>query len=95
MTAAVWIAVVGVGVTVLVNLIGYAVAWGILKTTVGTLKEEVEDLRDKVDALSDLHLKVVKIETRLDALLEQFKDLNASIRWMREPAAYDKMGRPG
>jgi hypothetical protein len=43
-----------------------------------------------IGALNDLKVSVVRLETRLDALIEHVRDLNASLRWMREPAD----GRP-
>jgi hypothetical protein len=32
--------------------------------------------------------RFARIEVRLDGMAEQLRDLNASIRWMREPAEH-------
>lgn len=53
------------------------------------------ELGKKLDALQDMDVRVARIETRIDGLFEQFKDLNASLRWMRNPAEYEKITRPG
>lgn len=63
------------------NLLIGGVAWG-------ALRSEVHRLRKDVDGLSDLGERMVRMETKQDAMIEQMRDLNASIRWMREPADY-------
>ncbi len=78
-----WIAMLGMAVTLLLNLAGYLVAWGVLKGTVKSLGDRVGSLEDDSGAAADLRVQVARVETRLDALLEQFRDLNAAIRWMR------------
>jgi hypothetical protein len=80
-----WIAVASVVTAVGANVAGYLVAWGALKGTVAALANRVALLEGKMDALDELRLNVAKLETRLDVLIEQVRDLNASIRWMREP----------
>lgn len=78
-----WIAMLGMAVTLLLNLAGCLVAWGMLKSTVTTLGERVSSLEAEAGATPDLRVQVARLEARLDALLEQFRDLNAAIRWMR------------
>ena len=89
------IAIIGIVVTVLLNAAGYLVAWGVLQGTVRALSDRVKVVEGELAALKSLELQVTKIETKLEGLLEQFKDLNASIRWMREPAPYEGQPQPG
>lgn len=83
MNAPDWLAVIGMAVTLLLNLAGYLVAWGALKSTVRTLTDRVAGLEGEAGAVGELRVQIAKIETRLDGLLEQFRDLNSAIRWMR------------
>ena len=83
------IPLIGIVATVLLNAAGYLVAWGVLQGTVKALGERVTALEAEVAAVTDLKLQVVRVETRLDALVEQIKDLNASIRWMRSVPEYE------
>ena len=76
MDAAAWIALAGVVVTIAVNGGGYLVAWGAMKGAVSALGARVALLESQMRALDELKLDVARLETRL----------NASIRWMREPA---------
>lgn len=84
-----WVAAVGLAVTVLLNVAGFLVAWGLLQGTVKALGDRVIALESEIAAVTELKLQVVKVETRLDALVEQLKDLNASIRWMRSVPDYE------
>lgn len=77
------LALAGMALTLLLNLAGYLVAWGVLKGTVKTLGERVASLEVEAGAVADLRVQIARIETRLDGLLEQFRDLNSAIRWMR------------
>jgi len=85
MEPAVWIALAGAIATAAINLGGYLIAWGVMKGTVAALAGRVASLEGEMRALDGLKLDVARLETRLDALIEQVRDLNASIRWMREP----------
>jgi hypothetical protein len=85
-TAAEWIALVGVIAGGLINLGGYLVAYGVLRGTVGALSLRVTALETDVKTLDDMKLTVARVETRLEAVIDQLRDLNASVRWMREPA---------
>jgi hypothetical protein len=89
MASPVEIAAAGVLVTVLVNGAGCLVAWGVLKGTVRALDRRVEALEAELGSVTELKVAVAEVKTTLAFLLEQFKDLNAAIRWMRDPAAYD------
>ncbi len=86
MNAAAWISLAGAIATAGINLGGYFIAWGAMKATVAALTGRVAALEGELRALDELKLDVARLETRLDALIEQVRDLNASIRWMREPA---------
>ena len=86
MDPAAWIALAGAVVTAGINLGGYFIAWGAMKATVTGLSGRVSALEGELRALDELKLDVARLETRLDALIEQVRDLNASIRWMRDPA---------
>ena len=83
MSAPDWLAVISMALTLLLNLAGYLVAWGVLKGTVKTLTDRVATLESEAGAVGELRVQIAKIETRLDGLLEQFRDLNSAIRWMR------------
>ncbi len=83
MSAPDWLAVLGMALTLMLNLAGYLVAWGVLKGTVKTLTDRVATLEGDAGAVGELRVQIVRIETRLDGLLEQFRDLNSAIRWMR------------
>jgi len=85
MDPAAWIALAGALATAAINLGGYLIAWGVMKGTVAGLASRVASLEGEMRALDELKLDVARLETRLDTLIEQVRDLNASIRWMREP----------
>lgn len=87
MDAAAWIALAGAVATAGINLGGYLVAWGVMKGTVAALAARVSALEGELRALDELKLDVARLETRLDTLIEQVRDLNASLRWMRDPPA--------
>jgi hypothetical protein len=79
------IALAGVLMAVGVNLGGYLVAWGALKGQVTALGARVAALEGQLRALEELKLDVARLQTRLDTLIDQVRDLNAAIRWMRDP----------
>lgn len=89
MHAAEWIALVIGIVGLAINLATILIGYGVLKGTVTALSARVGTLESEMGAFGELRLQVARVETRLEGLVEQFKDLNASIRWMREPAAYE------
>jgi hypothetical protein len=59
-----------------------------MKGTLAALASRVASLEGEMRALDELKLDVARLETRLDTLIEQVRDLNASIRWMREPSEF-------
>lgn len=73
-------AVFGLILAAVVQAVGIII-WG------ATLTQRVKQLEEVVGPLKAMPEKVARIEERLDSLLDQFRDLNASIRWMRDPAA--------
>jgi hypothetical protein len=85
MTTDAWIALAGAVVSVLLNIGGYLIAWGVMKGTVASLAARIGALERDMKAVGELKLDVARLETRLDALIEHVRDLAASIRWMREP----------
>lgn len=97
MTAPDLLAAAGMGLTLLLNLAGYLVAWGVLKGTVKTLSDRVAVLEGEAGAVGELRVQIARVETRLDGLLEQFRDLNSAIRWMRAdaPGAFEAGPSPG
>lgn len=56
------------------------VVWG------ASLTQRVKRLEEDMKPLKEMPEKLARIQERQDSLLDQFKDLNASIRWMRSPA---------
>jgi hypothetical protein len=85
MNAAAWIALAGAVATAVINLGGYLIAWGAMRANIVSLTGRVTVLEGELRALDGLKLDVARLETRLDALIEHVRDLNASLRWMREP----------
>jgi hypothetical protein len=80
-----WIALGGAVATPLISAAGYFIAWGMMKGSLLALGGRVGRLEGEMRALDGLKLDVARLETRLDVLIEQVRDLNAAIRWMREP----------
>ena len=60
----------------------------------GQMHQRVRSMELELRALQDMDSRMARVETRLDGLYEQFKELNASIRWMREPAATPYRAEP-
>jgi hypothetical protein len=52
------------------------------------LAQRVKSLEAEVEPLKQLAIQFARMEVKLDGLLEQFKDMNASMRWLRTPAPY-------
>jgi hypothetical protein len=88
MDVAAWIALAGAVVTVLVNVAAYLIAWGSLRATVGSNTRRIDDLEREMETVGQLKVAVGEVKTSISFILEQLKDLNSSIRWMREPALY-------
>ena len=85
MTASAWIALAGAVFTLAANLAGYLVAWGVMQATVQSLAGRIGMLEREVSAFGELKVEVARIGERQDLWIEQLKDLNAAIRWMRGP----------
>lgn len=86
MSASAWIALAFGASALCLNLIVIAVGYGVLKGTVAGLALRVSALEVEIGTLNELKVTVAEVKTTMGFLLEQFKDLNASVRWMREPA---------
>ncbi len=52
----------------------------------GRIDQRVRSLEEDCRALKALPVSLARVETRLDALVDKFTELNESIRWMRQPA---------
>ena len=81
-----WVAVSVSGFGLVLNIAAFAVGYGMLRGTVAALGLRVTALEAEIGAIGDMKVKVAEIATRQDVWIEQLKELNASIRWMREPA---------
>lgn len=57
-----------------------------LEGRVNDAHRRCDDLKSAIKGLEEMPERMARIETRLDGVLEAFRDLNASIRWMRQPA---------
>lgn len=89
MNPAAWIALVIGAATLFLNCAALLIGYGVLRGTVTALGVRVASLEAEINTLNELKVTVAEVKTSLHFLVEQFKDLNASIRWMREPATYD------
>ncbi len=58
----------------------------VTKATMQSLAGRVDSLEREVSGFSALKIELARIGERQDLWIEQLKDLNAAIRWMREPA---------
>jgi len=88
MNAAAWIAVAGAILTLILNVAGYLVAWGVMKGTIKALGDRLTAVEGEAKAIGEIKVELATVKAQLAGLLEQFKDLNASIRWMRDPAEH-------
>jgi hypothetical protein len=88
MTPAAWIAICFGLSSLVLNLVALAVGYGVLKGTVGAQDKRIKALEAEIGAVTELKVAMGEVKTSVGFLLEQLKDLNASIRWMREPAQY-------
>jgi hypothetical protein len=94
MNAEAWVALAFGTTGLLLNLVLLGVAFGVLRGTVMALHGRVTALEGEMSALNELKVKVAEIRTRQDIWIEQLKELNASIRWMRDPAGHKAAGAP-
>ena len=89
------IAICGIIITILLNAAGYLIAYGMLRATVGALSERVKSLETEMKAMGEIKVHVAELRTGFTFMMEQFKELNASIRWMRGPSDFETKGGPG
>jgi hypothetical protein len=87
MTPAAWIALAGAVFTLAANLAGYLVAWGVMQATVQSLAGRIGTLEREVSAFGAMKVELARIAERQDVQIEQLRDLNAAVRWMRQPVA--------
>lgn len=72
-----------------------AVVWLVrLEGRAHDAQRRCDELKERLSSLEDVDVRVARIETRLDAVFEQLRDLNASIRWMRQPAGREPARDP-
>lgn len=89
MNAAAWIAL-GIGaISLVLNMSALFVGYGVLKGTVQAMGARITALEGEMGTLTDLKIGVAELKTSMAFMAEQLKDLNASIRWMRDPAPID------
>ena len=81
MTPAVLTSLAALALGALVQTV-WLVVWG------ARLTQRVVTLEKDIGPLKDLATQVARIAERQDMWIEQLKDLNAAIRWMREPADF-------
>jgi hypothetical protein len=89
MNAEAWVALAFGATGLLINLVTLAVGYGVLRGTVTALAGRVAAVESEMSALADLKVEVTRIGTRQETWIEQLKEMNASIRWMRDPAVYE------
>jgi hypothetical protein len=81
MSVGLLIPLLAVAVTAAIQAAGLLI-WG------ASLTQRVRQLEADVEPLKLLPERFARIEVRLDGMYEQLKDLNSSIRWMREPVEH-------
>ena len=81
MTPAVLTSLAALALGALVQTV-WLVVWG------ARLTQRVVTLEKDIGPLKALATQVARIAERQDMWIEQLKDLNAAIRWMREPADF-------
>lgn len=87
MTPVVWVALGGLTVTVLLNIGGHLVAWGVLKGVVQALDRRVEALEKEIAAVSAIRVDIGKLETKMDDQSRRLDETNALLRELAKPAA--------
>jgi hypothetical protein len=59
-----------------------------MRTTVSSHTRRIDELEREMETVGQLKVAVGEVKTSITFILEQLKDLNSSIRWMREPVPY-------
>lgn len=85
--------VIGLAALIL-NMLVIAVGYGVLKGTVSALSTRVQALETEIGSLGELKVTVAEVKTTVTFMHEQFKELNSSIRWLRQPADYEPTSPP-
>lgn len=85
MTPSVIISILALAIGVLAQTV-WLIIWG------AKLTQRVVTLERDMEPLKGLPIAIAKIGERQDMWIEQLKDLNSSIRWMREPT--ETVGKP-
>ena len=83
-----WIAMIVGGAALFLNIVTLAIGYGVMRGTVAALGVRVKALEDEISVIGDLKVEVAKIGTRQETWIEQLRELNNSIRWMRDPAGW-------
>ncbi len=73
------------GASAVVQLAGLLV-WG------ATLNNRVKTIERDIEPLRSMTASVARMEARLDSLMDQLRDLNASMRWGRNRTHEDAPG---
>lgn len=79
---------VAFAITTGVQLVGAAIVFGGLMNRVKDLERRCALTDRELEGLRGLGAKIAKVEGTLESLVEQLRDLNYSIAWMRQPAAW-------
>lgn len=66
---------------VIVQAVGLVI-WG------ARLTQRVKTLEEEVEPLKQLVVQFARVEVKQDAMNELLKDMNASLRWLQQPPAY-------
>jgi len=80
MTPPAWIALLGLAITILLNIGGHLVAWGALKGVVQALDRRVEALEKEIAAVSAIRVDIGKLETKMDDQSCRLDETNALLR---------------
>jgi len=89
MTPASWIALAVGLASLLLNILALSVGYGVLKGTVQGLAARVSALEAEIGGLSDLKVSIAEVRATVGFVVEQLRDLNAAVRWMRNAGAQE------
>lgn len=71
-----------------------AIVWLVrLEGRVNDAHRRSDDFKERLAGLGGLEVKVGKIESKIDSLSDDIKELNTNLKWLR-PADYDHLGGP-
>jgi hypothetical protein len=89
MNPSAWVALAIGAVGLMLNTATLLIGYGATRGAVRALEGRVATLEAELNALAELKVTVAEVKTTIGFVLEQIKDLNASIRWLRQPAEYN------